>query len=363
MEIENSEQSAFPNRDEISLKELIMKAQEWWLYLMSKWILILGFGLLGAIFGYFYAKSMKFIYLADTLFVLEEGGSGGGGIGQYAGIASSFGIDIGGATGGGIFQGDNIQELYKSRKMIEKTLLSEVIHNGRKKLLIDEYVEFKNLRSSWDEKIRLQNISFIKNLNQNFSRLQDSLIGDIVEKIKVDNLVVGKPDKKLNIIKVTIKSGDEFFSKSFNDQLVKNVNDFYVQTKTKKSLENLNILQHQTDSVRNVLSGAINTTAAVGDATPNLNPTRQILRAPALKSQFNAEANKAILTQLVQNLELAKLSLRNERPLIQVIDEPVYPLYKEKLGKLKALVIGGLLSGFLTILFFTFRRVARKIME
>ena len=39
--------------------------------------------------------------------------------------------------------------------------------------------------------------------------------------------------------------------KAFNDNIVKNVNDFYIQTKTKIEFQNVQILQHQTDSVRN----------------------------------------------------------------------------------------------------------------
>ena len=48
----------------------------------------------------------------------------------------------------------------------------------------------------------------------------------------------------------TITNKDERFSdlfaKVFNKHIVKTVNDFYVQTTTKKSLANLSILQHQT---------------------------------------------------------------------------------------------------------------------
>ena len=36
-----------------------------------------------------------------------------------------MGLDVGGS--GGLFQGENILELYKSRSMIAKTLLTEII--------------------------------------------------------------------------------------------------------------------------------------------------------------------------------------------------------------------------------------------
>ena len=228
---------------------------------------------------------------------------------------------------------------------------------GKKQLLIDYYIQFNNLRKVWNEKIELKNLNFELHRGEKFNRTQDSILGVMVKTINGGFLTISKPDKKLSIIKVEVKAQDEFFAKAFNDQIVQNVNDFYVQTKTKKAIDNLDILQHQTDSVRNVLNGAIYATAAVADATPNLNSTRQVLRAPALRSQFNAEANKAILTQLVQNLELAKLSLRKETPLIQIIDKPIFPLAKTKLSIRKALMIGGFIGVLISIIYLVIKKI------
>jgi len=339
---------------EITFKELLLIVQEWFQYIFTKWIKILAAGLFGGAIGFCLTFIVEPVYTAETTFVLEEDNGGGGMLGQLGGLASLAGIDGGG--GGGLFQGDNILQLYRSRNMIQKTFLSEIEYQGQKQLLFDYYIRFNKLREDWDKNEILKNVEFSIGKNEKYSRLQDSIMGVAVQTINNKYLTVIKPDKKLSIIKVEVKSNDEFFAKTFNDQIVKNVNDFYVQTKTKKALENLSVLQHQTDSVRNVLNGAIYTTAAVSDATPNLNPTKLVLRAPAQKSQFNAEANKAILTQLVQNLELAKLSLRKETPLIQVVDQPVFPLKKEKLGKAKAIILGGLLAGFLSVFILSFRR-------
>jgi uncharacterized protein involved in exopolysaccharide biosynthesis len=54
---------------------------------------------------------------------------------------------------------------------------------------------------------------------------------------------------------------------------------------------------------------------------------------------------------------MAKVSLRKETPLIQVIDRPILPLKKEKVGKLNSLIRGGFLAGFLTILMLIFKRL------
>lgn len=358
MSLENLSRVTEKESEDISFKDLIIGIRDWVRFLLSKWLTIFIFGMIGGALGLSYAYFKKPVYTATTTFVLENGESGGGALGQYAGLASMVGIDIGGG-GGGIFQGDNILELYKSRMMIEKTLLTPVEYKGDKQLLIDSYIDFNKLRNSWSQKAELKNINF--NHSTDFSRLQDSILGTIVNDITKNYLNVVKPDKKLSIIKAETKAPDEYFAKVFNEQIVKNVNDFYVQTKTKKSLENVAILQQKTDSVRAVMNGDIYNAAAVTDATPNLNPTRQTQRmAPVQRSQFSAEANKEILKELVKNLELSKISLRKERPLIQIIDEPILPLKKEKLGKSMGISIGGLLFGFLTVLFLIGKKVLKN---
>jgi hypothetical protein len=347
-------------KTEITLKDLVLTIQEYYNYLLGKWIIILVFGVLGGLIGYYYAFKKDVIFNAATTFVLEENGGGAGGA-QYAGLASMVGLDLGGG-GGGLFQGDNIMELYKSRSMLQSTLLSSVKYKGSDRLLVDLYIDMNDLRSQWKDDTQLKNIKFTSN-GGGFSRLQDSVLGAIAKDVKSSNLFISKPDKKLSIIEVSVKAKDELFAKLFNEQIVKNVNDFYIKTKTQKSSNNLMILQHQTDSVRNVLNGAIYAGVITTDATPNLNPTRQILRAPIQRSQVNVEANKAMLSQLLQNLELSRIALRKETPLIQVIDEPILPLEKVRLGKIKALIIGGFIAGFLAVIVLLLKKVLNNILS
>ena len=349
------------NSEEITLKDLLIKIRVWWQYLWKKkWFIIVA-GVIGGILGLTYSLIKKPIYTATTTFVLENGENGGG-LAGYAGIASMMGLDLGGG-GGGIFQGDNIIELYKSRTMIEKTLLAP-IDSISKKTLVDRYLEVSGAKSKWDEKPELKDIKFTPLEMQHPNRLRDSIMTSVIRSITGSCLSVGKPDRKLSIIKVVVRSGDEIFSRRFNEELVKHVNDFYIQTKTKKSLENVSILQHKTDSVRAVMNGAIYTAVEVSDATPNLNPTRQVKRlAPLQKAQFSAETNKAVLSEMMKNLEMSKMALMKEAPLIQVIDLPVYPLDKDRLGKAKGIINGGFLFGFLTVIFLVLRKFLKNILS
>jgi hypothetical protein len=345
--------------DEISLKELILKIKDWYHFLLSKWKTILIAGIIGGVLGLTYSIFKKPVYTAETTFVLEEGDKAGG-LGQYAGLASMVGIDLGGG-GGGIFKGDNILQLYKSRRMIQETLLAKDTFNGKQQLLIDRYIEFNKLRETWKDKPYLKDIQF--NNPQNFTRTQDSVIGKFAEKINKEILEVTKPDKKLSIISVKVKSEDELFAKAFANNVVNKVNSFYVSTKTKKSMENLFILQNQADSVRTVLNNSLGGVASAVDANLNLNSAFQTLRVPSQRKQVDVQASGAIYQEIVKNLEMAKINFRNDKPLIQVIDEPIFPLKKERLGKAKGLILGSVIFVFLFSLFLVFKMGYDKVIN
>jgi len=350
------------NSREITVRELVLKVHDWYKYLLSKWLLLIIACILGVALGYFYSGYKKPTYVAVSTFALEDS-NGGGALGQYAGLASMIGVDIGGGGNSGIFQGDNLIELYKSRKMIQEALLTENLFDGKKQLLIDRFVDFNNLRSKWSAHPVLKNLNFKPTNDPKLLRAQDSVLGEVVKEIGKSNLVVSKPDKKLSIIKVQVSSKDELFSKAFNDQIVKNVNEFYVNTKTKKSTQNVSILQHQTDSVKRELNGALSGVAALTDVNPNPNPARQILRVPSQRRQVDAQANTAILTELVKNLEMSKVSQRKEMPLIQMIDAPILPLQKVVTTKMKGMVIGGFVFVFLMAGFLITRRGFKSIIS
>jgi uncharacterized protein involved in exopolysaccharide biosynthesis len=356
-----TEQQPQIDNDEISIKELIQKLQEWIAYLKTQWKIIIGVAALGGILGFVYASFQKPTYLATTTFVLEED-KGGGGLGGALGLASSFGLDLGGG-GGGLFSSTNIIELMKSRFVVEKTLLSPIQLAGKEISLADYYIQVNELREDWSKKPSLVNINFPTNADRTkFSLEQDSILETISADLKKNNLTIIQKDKKITIINLTVKTGNELFSKLFCEQLLKETSDFYIETKSKKSRLNVDILQHQADSIRNELNGAITGVAEASDNVYNLNPAYIVKKTPGTRREVDVQANTAILTQLVAQLELSKVSLRKETPLVQLIDRPILPLEKSKVGRLKSLILGGFLGGFLTLLYLVFGQLYRKLL-
>ena len=349
------------DNDEISLKDLIQKLQEWIAYLKTLWKLIIGIAALGGILGFAYASFVKPNYLATTTFVLEEDKGGGGGLGGALGIASSFGLDLGGG-GGGLFSSTNIIELMKSRFVVEKTLLNTVQVAGKEISLADFYIQINELKKDWIKRPTLINISFPLNADRTkFSLQQDSILETISADLKKNNLTIVQKDKKVTIISLTVKTENELFSKLFCEQLLKETSDFYIETKSKKSRLNVDILQRQADSIRTELNNAITGVAVESDNVYNLNPAFNVKSSPSRRKQVDVQANTAILNQLVAQLELSKVSLRKETPLVQIIDHPILPLEKDKAGRLTSLILGGFFAGFFTVLYLMVLNWYRKM--
>ena len=350
--------------DEISLKELILKIKDWYRFLLSKWVVLVAAGIIGGAIGVGYAFMQKPIYTANLSFALEDEKQGGGGLSGALGLASSLGIDLG-TSAGGAFSGANLIELMKSRKIVEKALLNPITVNEKTQSLAQYFISFNELNKNWSEKPILKNIVFEVDADRSkYTLQQDSILGKLYESIAGPNglLSVAQKDKKISIINIEVKSTNELFSKTFTESIAQEVSGYYIEIKSKKARQNMEILQRQTDSIRAELNGAISGVAAAADNTFGLNPAMMVRKTPGTRRQVDVQANTAILTQLVTNLEMAKVSVRKETPLIQVIDKPILPLKKEKVGKLKSSIFGGLLVAFLMALVLIFKKLLAGIL-
>lgn len=323
-------------------------------YLLKKWVVLLVAGCIGGVIGITIAWLQKPTYIAEMRFVTEEDEAGA--LGMYAGIAAQFGIDIG-AGGGGAFEGENLIELLKSRTLIEKTLLTPSTTAKGAPLMINLYLENHGIDKQLRKDTALRNVRFESNAT-NSDRKRDSIIGKVYKQMIKGDLDISKKDKKLNIITLVLRDDNEYFAKRFVELLAANAISYYTNYKSKKSRINVEILQHQTDSVKRILFGNISEVAAINDL--NVNPIRQTVRAGSQRKQVDVQANAALYGELVKNLELSKIALRRETPLIQIIDAPKFPLEKKKLGRLLTGMIFAFLAGLITAAILLFKRELKR---
>lgn len=353
---------------EFGLYELITGFKKKVVFLYSKKVIIFVFSVLGFFFGLTYAYFQKPKYNATISFALEdEKSSNAAGLSSALGIASSLGLDLSSGAGGA-FTGLNLMELMKSRRIVESALLNKIDYGKRVITLADLFIENQNIKTTILHNNQEKKVTFPVNLKrENFEKAQDSILGILYYKIINTSedgiLTVFQKDKKISILNINVLSENELFSKAFSEAIANETSDFYIETKSKKAKLNVSILSRQVDSIRNELNLAISGVATLTDNIYNLNPSLNVKRIPTTKKQVDIQANTAILTQLVTNLELAKVTLLKETPLIQIIDKPILPLKVQKAGIIKFSILGFLLSFILIILVLLGNDTIKKVLK
>lgn len=350
--------------DEISLKELIQKIGEWYRYLKTQWWKIAIAGIIGGVIGFVYAWMQPITYTAKTTFVVEEAKSGSSSLGGLASLAGQFGVDVGGSSGGGLFSGDNILLYFKSKSLTREVLLSKYDSTSNKSLL-DQYAEIYKLKESWQKSEKCDNLIFLPlQEGKPYSRLQDSIIQRISESFLASQLSVVKTDKKAGFIDVIVTMEDENLAKIFCERIVQIAVDRYVSIKTKRQKTTVDKLQVRVDSVAKLLnqktiSGAtLQTTTSAMDINP-------LYKANSLVATETTSRDKTMLSTIfasaAQNLELAKFTLSQETPVIQVVDVPVFPLKKVKISRLKLGVSIAVVAAFTFIFVLIIKRFIKTL--
>jgi hypothetical protein len=324
-------------KDEISLKELILKGKEWFTYLWGyKWRIVIA-GFLGGALGFAYAKYLtKPSYTSIVSFTMEQKNGSGGALG---GLASSLGLgDIPTGSSSGMFGGENVLYLMKTNRIIHQSL-KESQPELKGDNLLNVY-----LVNHFEKPLKEKNITlFPKSVDSiSFTRKQDSLLLLITKEIREAQVVAERLDKKTTIINLEVKDVNEQWAYLFSKALVKNAIDLYLEIKVGKLMRTELELTQKKDSIRGLLDGSITTLAFETD----LNSHTPLMRYKTnqAKKQIDVEVLKSMYANVIQNLEMTKFQRAQEEPIIEIIDEPILPLEKVQFGKLKGLLIGGFVT-------------------
>ncbi len=321
-------------------------------YFLKFWWLFLIVGILAAFVGIWYAVEKKPTYTSHLTFALDDGN--GGNIGNFLNLASQFGFTIGGSKD--IFAGDNILEIMKSRRMLERVLRSTDTFNNKPYTLIEYFLEITDKRKS---NPKIKEIHFPPGQSKaKFSYKQDSLLYVINNNFAENYIVAQRPDKKLGIYEVSVTTPNEKFTKVFTDRIVSETNNFYVEIRTKKAKETLDILEARVASMKGNLNSSIQKRATVQDV--NINPAFSEAEVPILKQQTNIQVYGAAYGEMFKNLEIARFQYLNDIPLMQIIDAADYPMQREKLSKLKAGVLFAFFAEILILIMLSLRNILRN---
>lgn len=327
----------------IVLGDVIESIKRFFSYLRSQFLLIAVCGIIGLVLPLIYRAMQKPAYAASTTFILEEKSANGGGL---AGIASQVGLDIGSlGSGSSLFTGDNILDIIKSRVIIEKVLLTP-ISGSSGKTLADLYLEF----SGMGEKLPTP-VSFAiptSGVEVAHSVYQDSVLYVMYDQIAKKNVSVDRLNKKGSIFKIVTVSQNQVFSKNFAERLLKETTTYYVDVKTSSASANVKRLQARGDSLLRVLNAKSYTAASYQILDPNV--AFKAMSVPAEVSSRDKSIVFSIYAEVTKNLEMSRIALVSQTPVIQLLDVPKYPLMDDRKSYL-FLGLVGFIAGIFAAIF------------
>ena len=246
--------------------------------------------------------------------------------------------------------GDNVLELLRSNSLIKKTLLTKFDTSGAN-TLADVYAEVYGWKANWKN-----NSAINKDIHFNIiplTRLEDSLLQIMVERIKLKEISVAKPDKKLGFFELQFSSRNEVLSKLFCVNLINEATTFYINTKTGRLRKNIERLQMRADSLGVLLNRK---TLSAAEASVQTLDVNLAYASPSVNAEISSRdkfMQSTVYAEIVKNLELSKTALAQESPTVQLLDTPEFPLKKNKISKLKYAMMG-FLGGFFILGFIVF---------
>ena len=342
--------------DEIQLKDIIIKLSEYKNYLLSKKFTIITVSGVFFMLGIIFAVSDVKKYTAELTFVVEDQQQRGGALGTMSGMASQFGFDLGGSSST-TFSQNNILEFLKSRGVVEAALMQNRKVDKTDDLLIEHYLYLNKIKDYWKTKEDLNPVSFHGILSQD----NDSVSGNIWKSIIKDKLVVELQSDEANIINLSYVSVNEEFAKVFVETLIEQMSKMYITHHTAQAINTLDFLTSRADSVFKELEITEQEFAKVKDINQRI--IKASGRLKELQLMRNVEVLSTMYLEIVKNLEISKLTLLNQTPIIQIIDKPILPLKSEKKSKTVFGLLGAFLGGFLSLTFFVFRKLFKDALS
>ncbi len=298
------------------------------------------------VFVFIYNKFKKPKYLAEVTLIVDE--SKPMSLSALSSVISSqLGADLGG--GSGLLMGDNILELLKSQSITKRILLEPI--DAPPGCLGNLYLQTSGLEKSFKKKNGLAESVKI-DLRAMKPRTQDSVVRIIHERLFKNNLTIYRVDKKMSFVKVRATYGNQYFAKAFTDKLVVEVSDYYIKMKTAKSRIAVEKIQNRADSLYSILKGKTFSTAFNQSRSADLNPFFSDVTANVEMSARDKQIAFTVYTEVIKNLEIAKMNLSQDTPAIQIIDSSSFPLKDDKLGLIANVFFSSVIGFFISLLYF-----------
>ncbi|MGB3947986.1 MAG: hypothetical protein WBM13_08375 [Bacteroidia bacterium] len=331
----------------LTIVDIVKIVKEFWVTLKQRRLIVFFIVFLSgftSLVVYFYSDGPQ--YIATTTLMLENNKSGGGG-GALA-LASQLGL-VGSGGGSGIaLSEDKLLEIIKSEAIIKIALFDKVTIDSIEDSFANHFISLFGYTELWKKNDSLRNFKF-ENTKEKLTKKENAVFKTFYGQVIGDFLKVEQSPKS-GIVKIIIQTPSQEFSKTFNQSLVNALTTFYVDRITEKERKSLIMIQKRVDSVAGALRDAEYAYARWKDGSNQLVKAQGLINEIRLRR--DVEVANSMYIEGVKQLEIARFSLLQETPILQVIDAPSLPLSKtKKTSMTRYLLIGCVIGSLLAIMF------------
>jgi uncharacterized protein involved in exopolysaccharide biosynthesis len=289
------------------------------------------------VLGIFYALTAREEFIS-TGKILPEFQSKSGGLGQFAGLASLAGVDLGSAASGGAdaVRPDLYPDVLKSTPFFLDLFQLKVKTKENKDLLFNQFYDQYVL----DNEIKEENkkIKFpISNQYIAVSYQTEKNLKDLRERI---NAVI---DKKTGLLTVTVKMPDPVVATLITRYSMDYLTAYIINYRTEKAKKDLNFLAERLDAAKGKY---YNNQAKKAQYSDQYQQSMMKLQAADLQRErieSEYKISSSFYNNLLQKYEEAKLKIQQETPVLKVLEPPVVP--NKRSEPKRAIVV--LISAFL----------------
>lgn len=347
-----------PSNNEITIRELFLKSKELGkeVWLRKWWILITMLFVSGIMFLNVYFQPVE--YKGEITF-MTGGGDGGG----RSGINSLLG-QVG-------FGGDKntpnpytIMDLSRSRIITQKALFEKATINDRHDFIANHIIFEYDYHKGWDEEdSKLKDFVFTHDTVSQFELIENRVLTLLHRKLinQERGLLETSFNELSSIVTFSIQTTSEELSATLVKIIFHELRHFYISQKTENQTKTYELFKAKTDSIERALNSTQYQLYRFQDFNRNLSLQQYSIE----QTKLQQEVQKLMIAygESYKSQEVADFNLRNQKPALQIIDEPLMPLSRIALSKSKTILIGLFLGGFISITIIILLKIVRDAIK
>jgi uncharacterized protein involved in exopolysaccharide biosynthesis len=344
--MKHTEEKFYPYQDdEITLKELILKIQEFWQVLWNKKWVIIGLSLLFAVLFILWNSRKETLYTSAVTFMVGESDS------KSKVMATPFQqVEFEG------IKNHKITVIARASKIVHQVLLTE--DNNR--TVADKLIEVYGLKEKWsnyDWSLIDFNISDRAQLNQEtktvFDKLHEFLVGNKLRDGSAGLMSITFDDET-EIFKLSIKTVDKTLSPYLRDVFYKTISEFYVDRTVGRAERSYHQLVVREDSLLSVVNKAESELAYSSDRTRGV--VSSLVKVNQSRISRKLENVTSQYMEVRANRQKIEYVLQTQTPDFQILDQTFVPIVA-KTSLAKSGIMGAFLGVFLCVLFIIVRHI------